>query len=71
MSFLSELKNQASALQNQQQGATQDLAANTAATELACKITSKYLQDLCAQLNIIRPPAHGSYSLDGKAQFPA
>ncbi len=71
MSFLSELKTQANALQNQQHGATQDLAANTAATELACKITSKYLQDLCSQLNIIQPPAHGSYSLDGKTQFPA
>jgi hypothetical protein len=71
MSFLNDLKNQATALQNQQQGSTQDLAANTAATELSCKITSKYLQDLCAQLNIIQPAAHGSYSLDGKAQFPA
>jgi hypothetical protein len=71
MSFLSELKTQASALQNQQQGASHDLAANTAATEHACKLANKYLQDLCAQLNVIRPPAHGNYSLDGKTQFPA
>ncbi len=71
MSFLNDLKNQAQNLQNQQQGAYQDLAANTAATEYACKIASKYLQDLCAQLNVIRPPAHGNYSLDGKAAFPA
>jgi hypothetical protein len=71
MSFLSDLKNQAQALQTQQQGAQQDLTANTATTELACKIATKYLQDLCVQLNVIKPPAHGSYSLDGKAQFPA
>lgn len=71
MSFLSQLKNQAQDLQSQQQGSQQDLAANTAATELACKIAVRYLQDLCAQLNIIKPPAAGSYSLDGKAPFPA
>lgn len=71
MSFLSELKNQASALQGQQQGDQTNLVANTQATELACKVANKYLQDLCAQLNVIRPPAHGSYSLDGKAAFPA
>ncbi len=71
MSFLSELKNQASALQNRQQDDHASLAANTQATELACKVANKYLQDLCAQLNIINPPAHGSYSLDGKTQFPA
>ncbi len=71
MSFLSELKTQAHVLQTQQQGASHDLAANTAAVEHACKVANKYLQDLCAQLNVIRPPAHGSYSLDGKTQFPA
>lgn len=71
MSFLSDLKNQAQALQAQQQGTAQDLTANTAATEQACKIANKYLQDLCAQLNVIHPAAHGTYSLDGKAQFPA
>ena len=70
MSFLSELKNQASALQNLQQGDHASLAANTAAVELACKVANKYLQDLCAQLNVIAPPAHGNYSLDGKTPFP-
>lgn len=71
MSFLSELKNQASALQNQQQHDHVSLTANTQAVELACKVANKYLQDLCAQLNVINPPAHGIYSLDGKSHFPA
>jgi hypothetical protein len=71
MSFLNQLKNKASELQALEQGSHQDLAANTAATEMACKIANKYMQDLCAQLNVIRPPAHGGYSLDGKAPMPA
>jgi hypothetical protein len=71
MSFLNELKHQAQSLQDQQQGNQQSVAANTEVTEIACKVALKYLQDLCAQLNIILPPAHGSYSLDGKAQWPA
>jgi hypothetical protein len=71
MSFLNQLKSKASELQALEQGSYQDLAENTAATELACKIVNKYLQDLCAQLNVIRPPAHGAYSLDGKAPMPA
>jgi hypothetical protein len=71
MSFLNELKSQAQSLQNQQQGDQQSVAANTEVTEIACKVANKYLQDLCAQLNVITPPAHGSYSLDGKAPWPA
>ena len=71
MSFLSELKNQASALQNLEQDDHANLAANTASVEQACKVANKYLQDLCAQLNVIAPPAHGNYSLDGKTLFPA
>ncbi len=70
MSFLNELKNQAQSLQSQQMGDQQSVAANTDATEYACKIALKYLQDLTAQLNVIQPPAHGSYSLDGKAPWP-
>jgi hypothetical protein len=71
MSFLNDLKNQAQSLQDQQQGQHQDVTANTEVTEIACKIALKYLQDLTAQLNIIQPPAHGSYSLDGKTPWPA
>lgn len=70
MSFLSELKSKASALQGQQEGVQQDLAANTQACEIACRVAVRYLQDLCTQLNIIQPPAPGHYSLDGKVAFP-
>lgn len=71
MSFLNDLKNQAQSLQDQQQGQHQDVTANTEVTEIACKVALKYLQDLTAQLNIIQPSAHGSYSLDGKTPWPA
>lgn len=71
MSFLSELKSKASALQGQQAEALQDFAANTQSCETACRMALKYLQDLCTQLNILQPPAPGGYSLDGRAPFPA
>jgi hypothetical protein len=70
MSFLSELKSRANALQGLQHGAQHDLVANTEACELACRMALAYLQDLCAQLNVIHPPAAGAYSLDGKLLFP-
>ena len=69
MSFLSELKNQASALQKQQTDAYQDVAANTQSCEQACRTLLSYLQDLATQLNVIHPPAAGQYSLDGKMKF--
>lgn len=71
MSFLSELKSRANALQGRQLGAERDLAAGTQACEAACRMALAYLQDLCAQLNVIQPSAAGSYSLDGKAPFAA
>lgn len=71
MSFLSELKSRANALQGLQLGAQRDLVAGTQACELACRMALVYLQDLCAQLNVIQPPAAGAYSLDGKAPFPS
>lgn len=71
MDFLSELKNRANALQGQQAQETQDFAANTQRCETACRMALKYLQDLCAQLNILQPAAPGSYSLDGRTPFPA
>lgn len=70
MSFLNQLKNQADALQNKQQGVQANLNENTQATEMACKMATKYLQDLCAQLNVINPPASGNYTLDGKTPWP-
>jgi hypothetical protein len=71
MSFLSELKNQASALQKQKLGTELDFVASTRACEVACQTSLRYLQDLCVQLNVINPPATASYSLDGKTRFPS
>lgn len=70
MSFLSELKKHATELQSRQLGVQQDLSTNTQNCEFACKMARKYLQELCAQLNVIRPPAPGDYSLNGKQPFP-
>ncbi|MEP6589044.1 MAG: hypothetical protein ABJA84_09850 [Polaromonas sp.] len=71
MSFLSELKSRAHALQGLQQGAQHDLDVHLQACEVACRLALMYLQDLCTQLNVIQPPAAGTYSLDGKTQFAA
>ena len=70
MSFLNQLKNQAQTLRERESGSHQDLAAVTLATENACITALNYLRDFCAQLNVIKPPAAGRYSLDGKASFP-
>ena len=69
MSFLSELKNQASALQKQQTNVYENVAANTQSCEQACRTLLPYLQELATQLNVIHPPAVGNYSLDGKVKF--
>ncbi len=70
MSFLNQLKQQASALQSQQAAELQSVEAHTAQTEMACVVVWKYLQDLAGQLSVICPPAP-RFSLDGKAAWPA
>ena len=67
MSFLSELKNQANALQQHRQGVQHDAAANLRSTELACQVALRYLHDLWVQLNIIKPPAVGEFEVLQKA----
>lgn len=69
MGFLDQLKNQANALQTRQVEQTQDVEANTAACEAACRTTWRYLQDLAQQLNVIQPPGP-ALSLDGKTPWP-
>jgi hypothetical protein len=69
VSFLNELKLQASALQSQQAAQLQNFEANTAQTEMACLVVWKYLQDLARQLSVIRPDAP-RFSLDGKTPWP-
>jgi hypothetical protein len=70
VSFLNQLKSQASALQSQQHTAQQNLAAHTAQAENACKTVWHYLSDLAQQLNVIAP-AGPRFTLDGKTPWPA
>lgn len=70
MSFLDQLKSQATALQSQQRNALENFEASTASTEAACQKTWFYLSDLVRQLNVIEPPGP-RFSLDGKAPWPA
>ena len=69
MSFLNQLKMQASALQNEQVAQLQNLEENADKTERACKIVWQYLQELARQLSVIAPEAP-RFSLDGKTYWP-
>ena len=69
MSFLNQLKSQASSLQSQRTQQEADVELNTALTEKACRIVLDYLQELARQLNVIQPPAP-AFTLDGKTPWP-
>lgn len=69
MSFLNQLKSQASSLQSQKTQHEADLELNTAMTEKACRVVHDYLHDLARQLNVIQPAAP-AFSLDGKTMWP-
>ncbi|MBX9935855.1 MAG: hypothetical protein K2Y10_04605, partial [Burkholderiaceae bacterium] len=70
MSFLSQLKSQASAVQSQREQQIQGVEQNTQATESACKEAWRYLQELAPQLNVLLPDGP-VLSLDGKTAWPA
>lgn len=70
MSFLQQLKTQATELQSRQGQVVQHLDANVATTEEACRLILRYLSELAAQLNVIQPAAR-DLSLDGKTKWPA
>jgi len=70
MSFLNQLKNQATALQSQRVEQDHRLEEKTAQVEAACRIMQPYLQDLARQLNVIQP-AGPRFSLDGRTPWPA
>ncbi len=70
MSFLNQLKSQASALQNKQTADLARLEANAAEAERAAYTTWLYLQDLARQLNVIAP-AGPRFTLDNKTPWPA
>jgi len=69
VSFLNELKLQASALEGEQTQQLQGYEANAVVTERACKVVWQYLQDLARHLSVITPQAPG-FSLDGKTKWP-
>ena len=69
MSFLQQLKSQASALQTQRSALDEQLEAKTAQVEQACRMVHSYLQDLARQLSVIEP-APAPFSLDGKTPWP-
>lgn len=70
MSFLNQLKSQASALQQQQDADTVRLEANAKATEVACRTAWLYMSELAKQLNVIAPSGP-VLSLDGKTPWPS
>lgn len=69
MSFLNQLKSQASALKQEQSALQGHLAESTAQTEAACRRAWSYLDDLAKQLNVIEPEGP-RLSLDGKTPWP-
>lgn len=71
MSFLDQLRSQASALQSQRSQHASQLEENSAQTESACRMVMGYLQDLARQLNVIEPAAPLLFTLDGKTPWPA
>lgn len=70
MSFLRELKSQASALQSRKGEQDEHLERHAAETETACRAVLHYFEDLAKQLNVIAPAAP-KMSLDGKTAWPA
>lgn len=70
MSFLNQLKSQATALKREQNVQQHDLALAKEQTESACKLAWYYLDDLAKQLNVINP-AGPVMTLDGKNRWPA
>mgnify|MGYP000695163145 CR=1 FL=1 len=69
MSFLNQLKSQASALQSQQTADVKLLESNTQKTEMGCKTVWLYVTELAKQLNVIGPNGP-QLSIDGKTQWP-
>lgn len=70
MSFLNQLKSQASALQSQDHNLLKNQQDHLARTEAACQTVWLYLVELAKQLNIIAP-AGPALTLDGKTRWPA
>lgn len=69
MSFLHQLKTQASTLQTQRSALDEQLETKAEQVETACRTVHAYLQDLARQLSVIEPEAL-KFTLDGKTPWP-
>lgn len=67
MSFLEQLKQQARTIQSEasNEGA-EVLERNRRLAYGACELAHGYWQELCEQLNVIRPPSAARYMIDGR-----
>ena len=70
MSFLDQLKIQASAVKSSKEKQLVDQDTTTLATEQACSTVFFYLEEMVRQLNVIEPDGP-KLSLDGKTPWPA
>jgi len=70
VSFLNQLKSQATERQSQHVADGQMLESNRAKSELACKTAWLYVADLAKQLNVIVPDGP-RLAIDGKTPWPA
>lgn len=70
MSFLAQLKIQATAMQTGRERQQVEHDVNTLATEQACSTVLIYLEEMARQLNVIEPDGP-RLSLDGKTPWPS
>ena len=70
MSFLNQLKSQASALQTEKEAQNSRSLTNLQITESTAKSVALYINELAKQLNVIAPPGP-RLTLDGKTPWPA
>jgi len=66
MSFLDDLKQQATARRRQAQGDLAEIERHTALVEAACANAWRYLDELGRQLQVLQPPARARYVFDAR-----
>jgi len=66
MSFLDDLKQQATARRRQAQGDLAEIERHTALVEAACANAWRYLDELGRQLQVLQPPATARYVFDAR-----
>ncbi len=69
MGFLDQLKSQASSLQKQQLEQSQQISANADLVDAKLRQAFSYLNDLCKQLDVIKPASVYVFELHGIGKF--